>query len=231
MSAIKRGESYFRVMPWVLIGIVIFGFGWIRIQFPDQVQDLTGIYLIHAVLLCGWYLMLALQPRWIASARYDLHRKLGWSSLVLAVAMVISGYLITSAAIARQGFSIAGNDPVSSTIFPFSDIVTFIIAYTLAIIFRRTGDAHKRLMLLSGMLMMDPAVARAILSVGLPEPLILLVELSLFMSLLIYDRRSLGKFHWASIVGLLLWVIQMIAKMGFAKHEGWINFAKTFFAV
>ena len=46
--------------------------------------------------------------------------------------------------------------------FPFTDIVNFVIAYGLAFANRRKPVAHKRLMLLSGMLMIDPAAARLV---------------------------------------------------------------------
>lgn len=231
MSVNKYGERYFRIMPWILIGIIVSGFGLFQIRFSENVPSITGVYLVHALLVMSWFLMLVSQPRLIAAGRYDLHRKAGWASILLFIAIVVYAYLITVTAVGREGFSIAGNDPISSSIFPFFDIFAFAIAYTMGIVWRKHAAAHKRFMLLSGMLMMDAAVARVVLGTGLPEPLILLIELLLFASLLVYDKRSLGKVHWASMMGLLLWIVQVVAKMGFAKNEGWISFATRVFSI
>jgi hypothetical protein len=130
---------------------------------------------------------------------------------------------------ANPGFSIAGLPPVPSLMFPFTDMVNFSIVYALGVVNRRKPAAHKRFMLLAGLLMIDPAMARLVLNVGAPPPFILLAELGLFAALIVFDIRAHRKPHWVSLTGLGLWAAAMAAKLALAPSPAWANAVEALF--
>jgi hypothetical protein len=88
MTSKVGGETYFRIMPWILIALVIAGFGSAQLQGSRPVQDLTWINILHGLVMLAWFGLLVVQPRLIAARNYSMHKQLGWASIVLAFAMV-----------------------------------------------------------------------------------------------------------------------------------------------
>jgi hypothetical protein len=84
-------------------------------------------------------------------------------------------------------------------------------------------------MLLAGILIMDPAVARLVFTLGAPPPVILFFELGFFAALIGYDIRTRRRPHWASLLGLGLFAIAMLAKLLVAKQPWWAGFVYGIF--
>jgi hypothetical protein len=144
--------------------------------------------------------------------------------------MVILGYFMIRAAYAKPEFSIAGNGPAASVMYPITDLVSFSIAFVLRYINRGNGIAHKRLMLIAGILIPYPAVARLVEALGAPFPLIPIIELSLFALLIGYDVFKLNRPHWATLLGLVLFFLATAAKLVLAQLESWAGFVAFAFA-
>jgi len=229
MSSSKRGERFFSIMALIAMAYVLAGFGLLQVLQPDQSSPLTGLVALHGIVFLAWFVLLISQPRLIQTGSIRRHRQFGFASLGLATAIVVLGYLVTRGAYARPDWSIAGMDPAGSVIFPLTDIVNFTIAFLLGFLNRHNAAAHKRLMLLAGLLMLDPAAARFWGALGLDGPLIPISELLLFLALLAYDWKKLGRPHWASALGLLLWVAANILKFTVSGTDAWRQFVATVF--
>ncbi len=134
------------------------------------------------------------------------------------------------AAFALPEFAIGKNSHVASMMFPTTDLINFSIAFVLALINRTNGVAHKRLMLLAGILILDPAVARLIETIGAPFPFIPILELGLFGLLIGYDISRLKRPHWTSLLGLGLFFAAMVAKFSIAEMPIWEDIATLLFA-
>ena len=220
---------FYLYMGLVLTAIVISGFSTAAFVRPGGVSTIPVLLHVHAAVFLGWFVLFCIQARLAGSGNIRLHMTLGKTSVALASAMVVLGYLVVRGAYARPDFSIAGMSPAGSVMFPFTDVVNFVIAYGLALANRRTPDAHKRLMLVACILIIDPAVARLVTVPGGPPPLILLLELALFAALIVHDVRTRRRPHWASILGLGLFVAAMVAKLALAGQPVWGRFVDMVF--
>ena len=196
-----RRPGFFEAMAWIFLLIVIAGFGALNLLMPEQTSPMRPTLLLHTALFGAWVVLLIGQSRLIAARNIALHRRIGAASVALAVAMVLAGCAVIREAYLRPGWSIAGMSPQASTMFPVSDMIFFPLAYTLAILNRHKGAAHKRYMLFAGMVMLDPALARLIAAFGLFPPVIIAAELALVASVIVYDRRTLGRVHGATWFG------------------------------
>lgn len=225
----QKGEPFFFFMGLLLIAIVVGGFLPPAFSMAGGPLSMPSLYHLHGLVFLSWFILFCLQARLVQGQNLTLHRKLGKSSLALAIAMLCLGYLMIRAAYANPEFSIGGNGPAESTMYPVTDMVNFSIAFVLGYRNRTNSTAHKRLMLLAGILILDPAMARLIATLGAPFPLIPVVELSLFALLIGYDCLKLKKPHWTSLLGLALFFLAMAAKLVLAKHSTWLEFAKFSF--
>ncbi len=223
-----RSEVFFPIMTMIVVGFIILGFGSAIVARGAGYVPPPAL-IAHGVVTLSWFGLTLVQALLIRKARFGLHKALGGLSAGLVTAIVILGYLTTRTAVTNPDWSIAGLDNVGSAIFPFFDIVTFAIVYALGFANRTNTAAHKRLMVLAGVMMMDPAVARvAILLLGAP-PLALVIELAILAAFPIYDWRTRGRPHWASVFGVVLFVVCFGLRMALGESAAWAGFAGAVF--
>ena len=222
-------EPFFFWMAVLLIAIVVSGFSIVGISRPGGPMATPLFLHFHGAVFLGWFVLLAAQARLMGAGAGELHKKLGLASISLALAIVVIGYFVVEGALAKPGFTIAGRPAVYGSVFPITDIVNFSIAYTLGVLNRGNSAAHKRFMLIAAMLMIDPAMARLVMSLGLPGMLILALEVSLFLALIAYDLIKLRRPHWASLIGLALYVVMFSFKLNIQNVSWWPQFIDVLF--
>ena len=217
-------------MGLLLTMIVLLGFLPPVLSKPQGAFSLPLLYHIHGLIFVSWFVLFFVQASFVRGGNLKSHRRFGRLSIVLALAMLFSGYLMMRAAYALPEFAIGKNSHIASMMFPLTDLINFSIAYALALHHRSNGVAHKRLMLLAGILILDPAVARLIETIGAPFPFIPILELGLLAMLFGYDVHRLRRPHWASWLGLALFFAAMIAKLSLAQMPFWTDIAAVLFA-
>ena len=225
----KKSEPFFFVMALALIAVVVSGFSIAALSRPGGVMATPLFLHLHGAVFLGWFVLLAVQAFLIGRGSRALHMRLGQMSLVMALAIVVIGYFVVSHAIAQPDKTIAGRPAVIGAVFPIFDIINFVVAYTLGIANRANGDAHKRFMLASALLMIDPAMARLVLELGGPGVLIFVLELAFFVAMLGYDIYKLRRPHWATLIALGLYVIAFAVKMNVDTISWWPGLVKAVF--
>lgn len=212
-------RRFFFYMAVAIFVTVVVGFGsqvvtrrvWFT-QFPWQVH-------VHAVVFAAWMTLYVVQNWLIANGRgVDLHRRLGWLGVGIAVVMVPLGIVTTFMAVARG--SINGIFPLG--LFLALDtlhIVGFGALTFAAIALRRRADRHKRLMLCGTILATAPALSRlfGLVPLGGLTPLAVIASLLAFVGAgLAFDlvtwRRVHAAYWWG--LGTIVAVEAMIVPIG-----------------
>ncbi len=224
------GEPFFVSMGLLLFCIVVAGFGASVLSKSGGVWSLPLLYHVHGFIFLSWFLLFTLQANFVRNQRLRVHRTMGQLSSVLAIAMLVTGYFMMRAAYDIADFRIGTNSHDASMMFPVTDLVNFSIAFGLGLYHRTNAIAHKRLMLLAGILILDPAVARLVEAIGAPFMMIPVLELGLLLALLGYDVTRLRHPHWTSALGLGLWLSAMAAKLMLAQQPGWSEVAARLFS-
>jgi hypothetical protein len=194
----------------------------------------TPLAWLHGALFTGWLLLYVAQTRLVAAHRLDLHRRLGIVGVALALAMVLAGSA-TTVAMGRRRFDLSGDlrieaDPLYNLVFPLGDLLSFAILASAALLYRRRGAVHKRLMLLAtvGSLMAAPLahlLGRVPAARDIP-PIILIPLACLYLAGAAHDRLTTGRFHPVTLWGglaLLLWAQFRAAVLG--PSQAWHTFA------
>lgn len=157
-------------------------------------RELSVLVHVHGAAFTAWVILFLVQVRLIAGRNLAAHRKLGLATVALAAAMIVLGFL-TVVAGGRRGVTVNGATPEAFMLIPLTDLLVFGVLVTLAVIYRRRGAVHKRLMLLAligGLLL--PAISR-IPWVHDRPPVILLIFALFLAAGALHDRMSTGRIH------------------------------------
>jgi FtsH-binding integral membrane protein len=167
---------------------------------------------IHGALFSAWILLLIGQTTLVSARRVDIHRKLGLAGFGLACLMIIAGVLAATNSLSRNFAPPGGLDALTFYIIPLSDMVMFATLVFFAYRARFDPAAHKRLILLATVALMDAPTGRPPFSVITGHQYFDSIFCYLFIVLLIgYDLWSTRKVHKATIwASVFMFVIQQV---------------------
>jgi hypothetical protein len=238
-SPARIAERRFYLGCAAALAIAVFlGFArtfFLRAWYPEWAAAHAAperIFYLHGTLFAMWYLLLGIQASLIAARRATWHRRLGVAGAVLAAAMVISGILGSLVAARRAtGFIDIPLPPLQFLVVPLAAIGLFAAFVTLAIVRRRDTQAHKRYLLLGSIVMLEAAIGRwpfAFMQASSPIPFLdmpsLITDLFL-VPLFVWDFRSRGRLHPATLWGAVAIVAVHVLRMPLASTAGWQAFA------
>jgi len=188
----------------------------------------SSLVHVHGLLMTAWVVLFVAQVRFISAKRIRLHQRLGYYGIGLAALIIVTGIPMALRA-AKYGSTAAPPDipSLAFLIVPVFDLVLFAILFAGAIYFRRTPAAHKRLMLLTAVNFLPPAVARIPVASfqalgplwfwGFPT-LVGLVCLAL-------DARRNGHVNKVFALGLALMIGSYVARLALMTSDAWIHVA------
>ena len=186
---------------------------------------LSPLLHVHGLVFTSWILLFLVQARLVAARRIGLHRRLGYGAVALAAAMVVVGFLAAVDAARRGATPPGGPPPLVFLAIPMADLAIFSLLVGAGIWFRRRADAHKRLMLVSTISILTPAIARlpGVLGFG---PLAFFALTDLFVvACLVYDRVTRGRVHPAFWWGGGLLLASQIGRLAISGTAAWLAFA------
>lgn len=186
MESRRAGSNYLWLcLSATAVTFVGFWFTYFSPMIGRQYPAVSPTVHIHGWTFFLWYLVLPLQAGLIRSKRVAVHRKLGYGSLGLAVAMVFTGLVVIG-----EQMNLASQpdgSPFWRAMGPtiFLTLVLFAVFYALAIRFRRDRELHKRFMLLASagglgaaafrvvMQILGPGIAAGVVGILLPNVIII----------------------------------------------------------
>jgi hypothetical protein len=144
-------------LGWIWLGILA-GFGVDMPRFLHEAPPAPKIIYLHGAIFTGWLLLLTAQVLLVVGDRVSLHRKLGWLSVVWLPLMAVLG---PWAAFASQTVAIPGpNYDPSFLSIQLGDIAGFLILVVWGLMLRKNPAAHKRIMILSTIALLDAGYGR-----------------------------------------------------------------------
>jgi uncharacterized integral membrane protein len=184
------------------------------------------IVWIHGAVFYGWVLFFMLQSGLVKIRKTRWHRSIGWFGLALGLAVLGLG---VSTTIAMHRFEFLtlhqGQDAIISISVPLWDMVCFAVVFSLAILWRKKLEYHRRLMLIATCGLTAAAWGR------LPESVLpgfwfyAGVDL-LIMTGAVRDLLVNRKIHRVYLVALPLFVAGQIAISQITHTDWWMRFAK-----
>jgi hypothetical protein len=209
---------------------ILIGFArtyYLRFAFDTPPIPSVLVHL-HGALMTTWIAFFIAQVWLIRSKRQRTHMKFGMLGVVLGIAMIAVGFL-TAVAAAKYGSTSTppGIPPLAFLAIPIFDIVLFAIFFGGAIYYRKRPATHKRLLLLTVLNFLPPAIGRfPIESLQSFGPLFFFgVPTVLTIGLLIYDTRRNRKLNWVFLAGAIVLIASYPLRIMLAGTDLWMGFA------
>jgi hypothetical protein len=194
--------AFFAKMMLGLALFIAFGFAQFEARGLAPFGLFPWVVHAHAAAMVAWLALLVAQPRLVANGSLALHRRVGWLATALLAAIVVFGSM-TGVAAVRLGFVPPFFTPAYFLALVHVGVLSLAAMVAWAIAMRRSTDWHRRLIVGSTILIMEPALGRLLpmpLIVPWGEWLALAVQLGALGFLVAHDRRTLGRIHPATLV-------------------------------
>jgi hypothetical protein len=186
----RYDNRFFCVMAALILLTVFVGFantyflaGVFRAHLPNVLIH------IHGAAFSGWIILFIAQISLVSAGRVDIHRRLGLVGFGWACLMVVLGSLAATNSLARN-FSPAGSGPDPKTFYaiPVCDMFIFAVLVYFAYRMRFDPSAHKRLILIATIALLDAPTGRPPFTVITARPFMDTIFCDFFLLVLVaYD--------------------------------------------
>jgi hypothetical protein len=229
-SQVSAEHRFYTGMALAILMTVFVGFArsfFLRPFFSSWPSPSETIFYIHGTVFSAWIALLLVQASLVAGGRTDLHRRVGPFGVALAAIMVVLGTFAALIAARRStGFVDVPVPPLQFLAVPIFDIVLFALFVGMAVAQRRDSQSHKRWMLLATINLVTAAVARWPVVYNFGPAVFFAVTDLLLVPLVIWDFRTRGRLHQATLLGGLAIVASQPLRLVVSGTEGWLAFAR-----
>ena len=210
----RADRTFYSVATIAAAAAIVYGFArswFFRPFLPPQRHPalLTPLIAFHGLVFSAWLVFAIAQPLLIGRGQYKLHRSLGYVGAGLAALMVVLMPL-TAVLSMRAGDMGDFDDSGQFLAINFALAVEFAVIIALAIGYRNRAETHKRLILLSFVALLPPALARWPTVIGIP---LFTCDL-LIVAGMVYDRVVHKRIHavwkWSLPVMLVAGVLPIV---------------------
>ena len=115
---------------------------------------------VHVVLFSSWVGFYITQSVLVRIRNVKLHRTVGWAGAALGTSMVVVGFWVAVVMARFDTSQLHRANRDAFLIVPLFDIVTFAICFGLAILWRKSPERHRRLMLIASCALTGAAFGR-----------------------------------------------------------------------
>lgn len=133
------------------------GFGVDMPRFLHETPKPATVVDVHAFVFSVWLLLLTAQVSLVVKDRVGLHRKLGWFTAAWACVMLVLG--LWAAMVAKAPIDSGPASPQFLAI-QLGSLIAFFLLLLWGVALRGNPAAHKRIMILSTIAIVDPGYGR-----------------------------------------------------------------------
>lgn len=176
-------------------------------------NDYSFYFHFHATMMILWVVLLIVQPLLVRNKRLGLHRSIGKLSYVIMPLLLLSVLLIMHNGLKKVPIE---NVSFKVIIFPIRDSIVLVLAYLLAIFYRRNYVIHSRAMILTGIVFIEPALIRflrAVFPKDMDDVAIMVcmaVVLGLLIALSVIDKKGRWFFIGFLIINIVAYGVMSV---------------------
>jgi hypothetical protein len=224
------GRWFYTGFSLAVAATVFWGFSATFFLRGASLGPLQPLLVAHGTAFTTWVVLFIVQTALIASDNLALHKKVGIGAALLALLMVGLGLTAAVNSLRLGHAPIPGLDPRSFFAVPFFDILDFALLIGAALWLRGNPGAHKRLMLLGMVSILDAAVARIplpFIQSGGPPVFFGLTDLFI-LAALAHDLVATRAIHRAYRWGVPLFILSQPLRLIVGGTALWKGFANLF---
>lgn len=193
-------------------------------------RQFHALHHIHGIAFFAWIGLYVLQTQLVASRKVARHREIGLLGFLLTGAVILLGYWMTQRA-AEIRLANGVSRPYEFSWYNLSDIGLFAgFMLGAVLLVTRHTDWHRRLVYVAALCLMAPAATRWTLKLPYLDPVALDVAVyaivyPFLIALALYDRRTLGKMHTATLISSCILPLVHISNAFIARTDWWNDIA------
>ena len=207
-------KNYFFWTSLFLLFLSVFAFSDNLFYDVKQESNSDPKFIIHGLFFLAWFIILVIQTGYIRKGNYKAHRTLGITGMLIGLGVIISTFYVFVAV--YKGWTIMPFFVKANRFLTASFAILILLAY----LNRKHGVKHKRYIYVGTLYVLGPVLDRVVGKLmridSLTGPVIVeaIIWNVLFISLFVYDWRTLKKIHPISWVGCIwfyvVWVVSLV---------------------
>lgn len=220
----------FAVVSALFALAVLLGFArtyYLKFAFGDPPLPSLLVH-VHGLLMTSWIVFFISQVWLIRTRRVAAHMRNGLLAIGLATAMIVVGFFTAVAGAKNAPLpTVNGIPQLVFLVVPLTDMLMFTILFSAAIYYRRQPANHKRLLLLTVINFLPPAVGRfpfePFISGG-PE-LFFGIPAIITIGLIAYDTWANRRLNKVFLAGGILLIASYPLRLMLSTSDAWHTFA------
>lgn len=206
-------KNFFFWASLFLLFLSVFAFSDNLFFDVGQKSNSDPKFIIHGLFFLAWFIILVIQTGYIRKGNYKAHRTLGITGMLIGLGVIISTFYVFVAV--YKGWSVMPYFVKANRFFTTSFAILLLLAY----LNRKHGIKHKRYIYVGTLYVLGPVLDRVASKLVIDTDLgFVLFEtiiwIILFLSLFVYDWRTLKKIHPISWIGFIwfyvVWVLSVV---------------------
>ena len=219
----------YRATPFWFLALLLLAIPafWPSYFFPKKYETDWHVHF-HGIVMFLWMLLLIVQATLVATRSFAAHRALGRTSFVLVPLIVVSTLLLAHYRM-RAGLN---RELLYFFAVQVGLLIQFVIAYSAAMLNRRTTAMHMRFMSCTALALVDPILARLLaIHFGIEPPLLQLITYgvidAILLVLIVWDRVQ-GAYTRAYEFMLVVFVATQVPTFYALASKQWLAFTQAF---
>jgi len=222
-------DRRFYLFVAILTALIVFA-GFARTFYLNSLfakLQLPSLFILHGVVFSSWLAILVTQSVLISTRQIRVHKKLGYASIAIVIAMFILGWIMSLQA-AQRGFTPPGGPPpLAFLAFQLLGLVLFTAIICAGYLLRNRPETHKRLMIAGTVTILTPALARVFLLFNNNAIIFKAagVQLGILLACMAYDYFARKRINAAYIWCTLAFVAYIPLSVAIGGTQRWLAFA------
>lgn len=225
----RTALTFWQKMNLGMTLFILFGFAQFAARGLVDYAHAPLEFHLHGMLMVLWLALLVSQSLLAGRGMLALHMAMGWASVIMVPAIVVVASLTCLAALS-SGLVPPFFTPAYFLALVHVSVVLFAVMVMAAVVLREDAGWHKRLMIGSTVLLLEPALGRV-----LPMPLIMpwgewlsmVIQLGVVWLVVRHDRRECGRVHPATVTAALVVVTSHLVIEALALVPAWQGLAEA----
>lgn len=221
------GRPRFFARSAIIMGVIVLLSFPLTYYFPVAAgtDSFQTLHHMHALAFFAWIGLYVWQTQLVARGQIARHREIGLAGFALTGALVPLGFWVAQRAAVRRTSTM--EHPYEFTWYNVIDMVMFTVLMIAAILLvTRHKEWHRRFTFVAALTLVAPAATRWTLKIPNVDPFILDIAVyfiiyPFLVALVLFDRRTLGKLHPATIASIAFIIPLQLSSAWIARSDWW----------
>lgn len=232
----KRDRFFYTIVGAIFLVLIVIGFRHYIFQgrmfngSPINPAMLAAI-VAHSTAIFAWFVLFFVQALLISARNRRIHMKLGWSVLVVASAIVLTGPIAAYRETVIEKTTVFDWPAVPFRLVMLTEMFLYAVFVTLGVAYRKQPRIHRPMMLLAGLSLISGTLARIPLVnaiFGMHQWMALFAPVTVLGGFLLLMRWAMTRrlereyaFGYAALAGVTLIASRL------AMTHAWVSWAAT----